>query len=738
VSRRPDTGVGKRPSQLLDDDLLAVVVAVIAGLVAATGPAAPTGHPITDALLVGIGTSLIVLIGALAPWWAVTVVAGAALAIAFDPLLIALAAVALAVALWTGTAKGSVRVVAAVSLGISFNVLARAELGGVLGTSAIMALAAAALVFVTGIRRRSTRVRRLAWGGLAACVLFAGAATAGFAYAAVQSRHDLASGLNTAELGVAALENGRFDDAADWFRQATGYLEAANHHLDQPWARAAAVVPVTALYQSAVSDMSHVGADGAAVVTQALDQIHVDQLRPEHGRFDLDALAALSAPLTRVRDALVHLQQTSIDVRSPWLVNRATYELDDFDASVAEHLPALDNALEAIKLAPDMLGAHGTRTYLLLFTTPSESRALGGFIGSYAELTLDDGQISLGDFGRAQDLDAAAKTAGARIHGHPEFVKDFGRFGYDTDGNGAVGDAAFRNLALAADYPTVGEIAADLYTQTTGHHVDGTIVMDPFVVAALLRYTGPVHLQTLNQDVSADNAVQFLLRDQYIVGAADNDVRADGLAEAASLAFHGLIDGKLPEPITLARDLAPLTGDRRLLVWSAQPKEQALLETVGIGGDIPALDGADGWSVSVSNTGGNKIDSFLERKAGYAATTDPRTGVTTGTVRVELTNTAPADGLPSYVIGNRVGKPTGTSSLLVTVYSPLGLDRLTADGTVIGVTPGTEDGWNAYRVAVDIPPGGTVSLAATLSGTVADPSKVVTWTQPMANALQPL
>ena len=192
----------------------------------------------------------------------------------------------------------------------------------------------------------------------------------------------------------------------------------------------------------------------------------------------------------------------------------------------------------------------------------------------------------------------------------------------------------------------------------------------------------------MNQDVTPENAVQFLLRDQYVIGAADNDVRADGLAEAASQAFKGLIGGALPEPIELARDLAPLTSDRRLLVWSAHPEEQELLETVGIAGDMPALDGADGWSFSVSNTGGNKIDAFLQRKAGYDATTDPDTGVTTGTMRIELTNTAPAEGLPKYVIGNRIGKPDGTSSLLVTLYSPLGLDQVTVNGAVVGVTAG--------------------------------------------------
>ena len=177
--------------------------------------------------------------------------------------------------------------------------------------------------------------------------------------------------------------------------------------------------------------------------------------------------------------------------------------------------------------------------------------------------------------------------------------------------------------------------------------------MDPYVVATLLGYTGhgPPRLARPGRHAGQRRPVPAAR--PVRVGAADNDVRADALAEAASLAFDALLGGALPEPIELARDLAPLTSDRRLLVWSAHPEEQELLETVGIAGDMPALDGADGWSFSVSNAGGNKIDASSQRKAGYDATTDPDTGVTTGTMRIELTNTAPAEGLPKYVIGNR-------------------------------------------------------------------------------------
>jgi tetratricopeptide (TPR) repeat protein len=628
--------------------------------------------------------------------------------------------------------------VAAASLGATANVLARAELGGPFGTSAVIGVGVATAVLVLGSWALPRGLRRLVWSGLVVVVLFAGAAVAGFGYAAATSRHDLASGLSTAELGVASLENGEFEQAAEWFEEARTYLDAANEHLDAPWAEMAAVVPIAGHYQRAVSDMSHAGEDGLEVVSEALDEIDLDALRPIDGRFDLAALAAIEAPLTRVRDALVDLRDASEDARSPWLIERATYELDDFTESVDEHLPAIDDALAAVRLAPGMLGVDGTRTYLLLFTTPSEARGLGGFVGSYAELQLAGGQLTLGQFGRSQDLDGLVQQAGARIDGQEEFLDLYGRFGFAVDGTGRVGDASFRNVVMTPDYPTVAEITSDLYAQTTGRQVDGVIAMDPFVVSQLVRYTGPVMIPSLGREISPDEALSFLLRDQYLVDVPAGQ-RSDGLAEAAEGAFRGLMTGALPDPISLARDLGPLTGARRLLVWSAHPDEQAMIDAVGISGAMPALGGADGWSFTVSNAGGGKLDTFLDRRASYTSTTDEATGATTGTVTIELTNGAPGEGLPPYVIQSQIGQPDGTSSLWVTVYSPLGLERLTVDGEPLGVEAGREHGWNAYRLRVDIPPTSSVRIEASLSGTVADPgAEVVTWEQPMERDVQPL
>ena len=255
------------------------------------------------------------------------------------------------------------------------------------------------------------------------------------------------------------------------------------------------------------------------------------------------------------------------------------------------------------------------------------------------------------------------------------------------------------------------------------------------MIGGLLRYTGPVELPSAGLQLSTDNAATYLLHDQYLVDAGDDEVRRDALAEAATATIDAMMSGNLPDPIQLATDFGPLVEERRLLFWGANRDEQDFLQHLEIDGAIPKLSGGDGWAFTVANGVGNKIDSYLERRAHYESTATR--GVTNGTLRIELTNTAPADGLSQYIIGGgRVGLPQGTSRLYLSVYSALALDSITVNGEHVGVDAGVEQGWNVYSLFVDIASGETVVLEADLSKAIWYPDKVVTWVQPMARPLE--
>ena len=64
------------------------------------------------------------------------------------------------------------------------------------------------------------------------------------------------------------------------------------------------------------------------------------------------------------------------------------------------------------------------------------------------------------------------------------------------------------------------------------------------------------------------------------------------------------------------------------------------------------LDGGDGIAVTVDNANGNKIDAYLEMTVDYAPMEPDAQGKLRSTATVTLTNNAPAEGLPNYVIGN--------------------------------------------------------------------------------------
>jgi hypothetical protein len=229
-------------------------------------------------------------------------------------------------------------------------------------------------------------------------------------------------------------------------------------------------------------------------------------------------LERLRGPFERTHRAMVELADAATrSLQSPWLIGRAEYALRDFQGSVAEHLPSLDEAIDALDVAPRLLGVDRPQTYLVLFTTPSDSQGFGGAFGRYAELTADDGLLTLDRSGSAVNLDVAATP----------------------------------------DFPRVARLATDAYAEATGRGVDGVIAIDPEVLVHLLDQAGVEHPSASDLALDVANAASYL---------------------------EAVLEGSLPDPVTLARDLGPLVDQRRLLVWSPDPAAETLFARVGLDG----------------------------------------------------------------------------------------------------------------------------------------------------------
>lgn len=734
-----DTGRFVRRNRV--DERYAVAIGSLGGIVAALAGARPTDATVVDVILVAATVGAVVWASASAAWWVTATACGIAAVVAFDPLLAIVGAAAFVAALTIGVRRRESSVLRAVLGAVAMNVLIRSELGGFLGLSAIVGVGVGVFLFVMGVWRRPSDVRRSAWIVAGAVGGVAVVAMVGLAVAGIAARPDMSEGSTLALRAIATLDTGDYQTAADEFSLASMSFDRADDRLGGLLALPSRLVPGVAQNVRAGAELSAEAAAGTEVAAEALRTIDPSSLTVVEGAIDLGAVAAVQDPLVEVRDALVGLRAVSEGVESPWLLAPLQDELADLDERLDDNEPRLDNAIDAVRLAPQMLGADGERRYLILFTTPAEARGLGGFSGNYAEVTVDDGTIDVTRFGRTTDMNVIARNNTARCDDCPEeYVARYGRTGLTNGPDGAVGQAPWSNLTFGAHFPYIGETAQVLYPQSGGSPIDGVFVMDPYVVEALLQYTGPIDVPELDVTVQPADAAEFILRDQYVI-AQDKGVRVEALETLGTSAIEALLTGSLPTPADLARDLGPLVTERRLLFWTDDRDEQDLLARTGLIGAIPEYGDDGGFSVSVNNSGESKIDIYLDRDV-QASVETADDGTRRLIADVALTNSAPSSGLPPYVIGNNYGLPYGTNRMYLTFYGPPGLIVATRDGESIDLTPMSEAGWIGYGIDDVIASGETVEFhlefqleptdRAAASGSSNAPGEPVIWWQPLA------
>ena len=294
-------------------------------------------------------------------------------------------------------------------------------------------------------------------------------------------------------------------------------------------------------------------------------------------------------------------------------------------------------------------------------------------------------------------------------------------------------------MTVSPDLPSVAQVIGQLYPQMGGTTLDGVLVVDPYGLAALLNFTGPIDVAGSPERLTPDNAADILVRRQYVEFASRSD-RADFLDEASRITFDKLTKGDVPGPQRIGEVLGPELAGHHLMFSAMRPDEQAFFQRLGASGAFPPFEpDRDFFALTTQNSANNKIDVFLHREVAYDATYDPATGRVQATATITLHNDAPGSGLPDAVIGNNDrGLPFGTNRMFLSFYSPLELGSSSVNGTSEAFEAQRELGYHVYSRYLGIPPGGTVTVELHLSGTLASRRdyRLEVAVQPMVNADQ--
>ncbi len=342
---------------------------------------------------------------------------------------------------------------------------------------------------------------------------------------------------------------------------------------------------------------------------------------PVDGAGDSDLGASLVAARPAFEQAQKMLDR-AWEERGAVDLARLSPRLAGLMGEVDAYLSLMQTVVRGASLAPELLGATGARTYLILAQNGDELRPTGGFISGVGLLHLEAGRIVGLDFQDSYGVDN-------RKVPHPPPPEPLTRYMQ-------AGMWVLRDVNWAPDFPTTARAAQELYKLDQGVEVDGVIAVDLMALRYTLEATGPIELETYGQQVEAAN-VQALLQHYWaapleaasVVDREESDWwehRKDFMGELfKAIASHleTKLLGTKPMEAELAVGLLRAwergLREKHILIYLNEPTAAALLAEQGWDGALQRAAG-DYLLVVDANVGFNKVNAKIEQEIEYRIT----------------------------------------------------------------------------------------------------------------------
>lgn len=308
-----------------------------------------------------------------------------------------------------------------------------------------------------------------------------------------------------------------------------------------------------------------------------------------------------------------------------------------------------------LSTAPDLIGLGGRKKYGVLFQNNMELRATGGFIGSFAVLSFENGKL--------YDMPVYdVYAADGQLKGHvepPPPIKDI------------LGEANWylRDSNFDPDFPTSARRAEWFIKKTLNLDLDGTVGIDVNTLSALLQATGPLSISDYNETITADNLyerTQFHAEVNFFPGSTQKKEFLSSVGDALFAKLPSLGGG---EGLKLATALGDSIDAKDTLISLVSPSSERVFSTLNWNGQITDLPcpvstncQKDYLMVVDDNFGVNKANYFVKRAIEEVITLNKDFSAD-HTLKLHYTNTSTSSSWPAGAYKNysRLYLPAGTT-----------------------------------------------------------------------------
>lgn len=269
---------------------------------------------------------------------------------------------------------------------------------------------------------------------------------------------------------------------------------------------------------------------------------------------------------------------------------------------------------------------------LLILQNPSELRPAGGFIGSYGDIILNQGNL---EKIWVDDIYNADRQLNIKLI-PPRELQNI------TPNWGARDANWFFNFPTSAQKVISLLEKSDLFSQQ-GVRFQGAVAINTNVLKTILKVIGPIELPKYNKTIDSEN---FLKEVQYEVEAGQDKKTGENpkriLSALTPLIFEKLKNLSSEGKNNLAIELKNHFEQKDIIIYFKNWKLQNFIESVGLGGevfDLPKNFQGDYLAVVSANIASGKSDAFISQHINLKSEIQPD-----GKIQNNLTITKIHDG----------------------------------------------------------------------------------------------
>ena len=459
-------------------------------------------------------------------------------------------------------------------------------------------------------------------------------------------------------VAIADLQNAasmNLSTSIEALRRASNNFRAADASLSNTNAVAVAlanVIPQTRSSYASARALLEVGSkssDAGRLLAKGLDSALTGQ-----GRGIIDRLGVLSAYAESALPLLDDAARLLATVDPSALPEQERSKISTVQDGLDTGRLAVREFIGTSELLARLLGRDAPRRFLVVFQNPNELRPTGGFMGSYAELDVDRGEIQRFTIPAGGTYDVQGQLVKQIIPPQPLQL--------------VANRWEFQDSNWSPDFPTAAGQINQLWSASGGYTIDGVIAINATVFADLLKITGPIDVPELGKTLTSDNAIDEIEKSAEL----EYDKTENKPKKILSLAGPRLIEKlKLLSPdqfMTALGVLSDAVTRKEIQIALMDPDENALAQGFEWSGRLKQTSG-DSLAVIGANIAGGKTGAVVHEQIAQQ-TTIGEDGRIVDQVTVERTHT-----------GVKHTPLTGVRNVTYfRFYVPLGSTLLSADG----------------------------------------------------------